>query len=225
MNCQNAKLPGTVTAQICRIQNPKSGEPLLRTSPSQNQTIWPKTFVLLEISSPHKQTKIPEPLTIGQTKQVKMQNSAVISRMNAGLSRCLSHHRKLCRGIAELDCLIYNDEFLKDPRTQWLLHQRRQRAEEKAKEEAKVSSLGRMGSEMGRLLGQSPVGKSNLTVNRAFCQLLQSTPSGLHPTKLRNLTGPLPARTPEPSPERRPSFKFSVSPPSPDRKSTSRSSF
>jgi len=68
----------------------------------------------------------------------------------------LSHHRRLCRGIAELDRLIYNDEFLKDPRTQWLLHQRRQKEEEKQEQqEAQGGSLGRMRSEMGRLLGQS----------------------------------------------------------------------
>ncbi|XP_020797949.1 uncharacterized protein LOC110176068 [Drosophila serrata] len=49
-----------------------------------------------------------------------MQNSRVIRRVNAGLSRCLSHHRRLCREIDELDRLLFNDEFLRDPRTLWL---------------------------------------------------------------------------------------------------------
>ncbi|KAH8367989.1 hypothetical protein KR084_005257, partial [Drosophila pseudotakahashii] len=133
-----------------------------------------------------------------------MQNSTVIGRVNAGLSRCLSHHRRLCRGISELDSLIYSDEFLKDPRTQWLLQQRRLKEEDK---------------EMGRLIGQSrltltpPSGKNNnLAVTRAFCQLLQTeTP------KSRSAKGPLPAPTPLPSPERRPSFRFSASLPRPER--------
>ncbi|XP_043660150.1 uncharacterized protein LOC122624577 isoform X2 [Drosophila teissieri] len=80
-----------------------------------------------------------------------MPNSSVISRVNAGLARCLSHHRRLCRGIAELERLIHNDEFLQDPRTQWLLHQRRQTEEDQA------SPLGRMGCEMDRLLGRSKI--------------------------------------------------------------------
>ncbi|XP_017034626.1 uncharacterized protein [Drosophila kikkawai] len=50
-----------------------------------------------------------------------MQNSRVIRRVNAGLSRCLSHHRRLCREIDKLDRLLFNDEFLQDPRTLWLL--------------------------------------------------------------------------------------------------------
>ncbi|XP_017002417.2 uncharacterized protein [Drosophila takahashii] len=125
-----------------------------------------------------------------------MQNSTVISRVNAGLSRCLSHHRRLCRGIAELDRLIYSDEFLKDPRTQWLLQQRRLREED---------------TEMGRLIGQSGI-KNNLSVSRAFCQLLQAeTPRSRAPK------GPLPAPTPQPSPERRPSLRF----PRPERKASS----
>ncbi|KAH8409027.1 hypothetical protein KR009_005436 [Drosophila setifemur] len=53
-----------------------------------------------------------------------MQNSRVIRRVNAGLRRCLSHHRRLCQDIAELDQLIYHDEFLKDPRRHWLRIQR-----------------------------------------------------------------------------------------------------
>lgn len=89
-----------------------------------------------------------------------MPNSSVISRVNAGLARCLSHHRRLCRGIAELERLIHNDEFLKDPRTQWLLHQRRQTEEEQANADARISPLGRMGCEMGRLLGRSKINLS-----------------------------------------------------------------
>ncbi|XP_017041914.1 uncharacterized protein LOC108088576 [Drosophila ficusphila] len=156
-----------------------------------------------------------------------MQNSTVISRVNAGLSRCLSHHRKLCRGIAELDCLIYNDEFLKDPRTQWLLHQRRQKEAELAKkeEEKKAAHLGQMRSEMRRLLGQSkialtsPTGKANLSVTRAFCQLLQGeSSSGSRTPKSRTFTGPLPAPTPLPSPERRQSLRVSTSIPRPEKK-------
>ncbi|KAH8250645.1 hypothetical protein KR038_007109 [Drosophila bunnanda] len=50
-----------------------------------------------------------------------MQNSRVIRRVSAGLSRCLSHHRRLCREIDELDRLLFNDEFLRDPRTLWRL--------------------------------------------------------------------------------------------------------
>ncbi|XP_016962659.1 uncharacterized protein LOC108033044 [Drosophila biarmipes] len=154
-----------------------------------------------------------------------MQNSTVIGRVNAGLSSCLSHHRRLCRGIAELDRLIYNDEFLKDPRTQWLLHQRRQKEEEREQQrEGTVGSLGRMRSEMGRLLGQSrttlspPPAKSNLGVTRAFCQLLQpETP------RPRAHSGPLPAPTPLPSPERRPSFRSSASLPRPERKASAKS--
>lgn len=53
-----------------------------------------------------------------------MQNSRVIRRVNASLARCLSHHRRLCRDIDELDRLLFNDEFLRDPRTQWLLQNR-----------------------------------------------------------------------------------------------------
>nr|XP_016930787.1 uncharacterized protein LOC108010438 [Drosophila suzukii] len=154
-----------------------------------------------------------------------MQNSTVIGRVNAGLSRCLSHHRRLCRGIAELDRLIYNDEFLKDPRTQWLLHQRRQKEEEKQEQqEAQGGSLGRMRSEMGRLLGQSrttlspPSGKVNLAVTRNFCQLLQPDKP-----KPRSPSGPLPAPTPLPSPERRSSLRFSASLPPPERKASSKS--
>ncbi|KAI8033254.1 uncharacterized protein LOC128265800 [Drosophila gunungcola] len=139
-----------------------------------------------------------------------MQNSTVISRVNAGLSRCLSHHRRLCRGIVELDRLIYNDEFLKDPRTQWLLHQRRQREEKLIKH--KVISLGHLLS-----------GKSNLAVTRAFCQLLLSeSPCGSHSPKARTQTGPLPAPTPLPSPERRPSFRISASLPRPERKASAK---
>eukprot|EP00099_Drosophila_melanogaster_P017323 NP_573278.1 uncharacterized protein Dmel_CG15059, isoform B [Drosophila melanogaster] len=141
-----------------------------------------------------------------------MPNSSVISRVNAGLARCLSHHRRLCRGIAELDRLIHNDEFLKDPRTQWLLHQRRQTEEEQANADARISPLGRMGCEMGRLLGRSKINlspqsrKNNLVVTRTFCQILQvenSTP--------RKQSGPMPAPTPLPSPERRQSLIFSAS--------------
>lgn len=163
----------------------------------------------------------------------RMPNSSVISRVNAGLARCLSHHRRLCRGIAELDRLIHNDEFLKDPRTQWLLHQRRQTEEEQANADARISPLGRMGCEMGRLLGRSKINLSpqsrkvssstaiqltgrplnelsppqnNLVVTRTFCQILQvenSTP--------RKQSGPMPAPTPLPSPERRQSLIFSAS--------------
>ncbi|XP_016979637.1 uncharacterized protein LOC108044972 [Drosophila rhopaloa] len=154
-----------------------------------------------------------------------MQNSTVISRVNAGLSRCLSHHRKLCRSIAELDCLIFNDEFLKDPRTQWLLHQRRQ----KEVKHKVSSSLGRVRSEVGRLLDQSNntlsphSAKSNLAVTRAFCQLLQAEPpSGVHTPRSRTHTGPLPAFTPLPSPERRPSLRVSASLPRTERKASSK---
>ncbi|KAH8288174.1 hypothetical protein KR054_006651 [Drosophila jambulina] len=50
-----------------------------------------------------------------------MQNSRVIRRANAGLGRCFSHHRRLCRQIHELDQLLIHDEFLRDPRALWLL--------------------------------------------------------------------------------------------------------
>ncbi|EDV46570.1 uncharacterized protein LOC6550277 [Drosophila erecta] len=141
-----------------------------------------------------------------------MPNSSVISRVNAGLARCLSHQRRLCRGIAELERLIHNDEFLRDPRTQWLLHQRRQTEEEQAGADARVSALGRMGCEMGRLLGSSKLcpklcpqaGENDLVVTRTFCQILQ-----VENTTRRKQTGPMPAPTPLPSPERRPSFVFS----------------
>ncbi|XP_017113002.1 uncharacterized protein LOC108136404 [Drosophila elegans] len=149
-----------------------------------------------------------------------MQNSTVISRVNAGLSRCLSHHRRLCRGIAELDRLIYDDEFLKDPRTQWLLHQRRQREEKLIKH--KVISLGHLLCQ-SKLALSPQSGKSNLAVARAFCQLLQAeSPCGSHSPKARTQTGPLPAPTPLPSPERRPSFRISASLPRPERKASSK---
>ncbi|XP_039498241.1 uncharacterized protein LOC120455837 [Drosophila santomea] len=148
-----------------------------------------------------------------------MPNSSVISRVNAGLARCLSHHRRLCRGIAELERLIHNDGFLKDPRTQWLLHQRRQTEEEQANADARVSPLGRMGCEVGRLLGASniklppPSGKNNLVVTRTFCQILQ-----VENTTPRKQPGPMPAPTPLPSPERRHSIMFSGRMPRPETK-------
>jgi len=148
MNCPSARhthSPNMQDPQFiphrCPI-DPPSGRPCCER-PSPNDLGIPRT-IQLEISSQH----IAQAVQKDTLDRIRMQNSTVIGRVNAGLSRCLSHHRRLCRGIAELDRLIYNDEFLKDPRTQWLLHQRRQKEEEKQEQQEAQGGYC-------RLLGQS----------------------------------------------------------------------
>lgn len=91
----------------------------------------------------------------------RMQNSQVISKVKAGLSRCLSHHRRLCDDIAELDKLFCQDEFLLNPRRLWQLIQQQQNRQDEVlepeKSEAKTDMDSRAGvlSSKERLLSQT----------------------------------------------------------------------
>ncbi|KAH8323784.1 hypothetical protein KR067_000263, partial [Drosophila pandora] len=144
-----------------------------------------------------------------------MQNSQVISKVNAGLRRCLSHHRRLCDNIAELDKLFCQDEFLMNPRRLWQLVQQQQNRQDEIlgsqeKSEARTDMDSRMGvlSSKECLLSQtqlpSKISKANKNsqINRPLRKLLQ--PENSTRTKPNDSSNPRPAPTPLPSPERLP---------------------
>lgn len=106
----------------------------------------------------------------------------MISKVNAGLRRCLSHHRRLCDNIAELDKLFCQDEFLMNPRRLWQLIQQQQNRQDEIlgsqeKSEARTDMDSRMGvlSSKECLLSQSQLpSKISKVIGRFFYKILLS---------------------------------------------------
>ncbi|KAH8338681.1 hypothetical protein KR074_009314, partial [Drosophila pseudoananassae] len=143
-----------------------------------------------------------------------MQNSQVIGKVNEGLRRCLSHHRRLCDDIAELDKLFGQDEFLLNPRRLWQLIQQQQHRQDDFLEPERMDVETRMGVLNSRkcLISQTlipiKVGKTykNSKINGPLRKLLQ--PENSSRTNPKDSSNPRPAPTPLPSPERRLRMSF-----------------
>ncbi|XP_070139272.1 uncharacterized protein [Drosophila bipectinata] len=143
-----------------------------------------------------------------------MQNSQVIGKVNEGLRRCWSHHRRLCDDIAELDRLFGQDEFLLNPRRLWQLIQQQQHRQDEFLEPEIMDVESRMGLLNSRkcLISQTlipiKIEKTFKTpkIIRPLRKLLQ--PENSSRTNSKDSTNPRPAPTPLPSPERRPRMNF-----------------
>ncbi|KAH8255091.1 hypothetical protein KR026_004412, partial [Drosophila bipectinata] len=144
-----------------------------------------------------------------------MQNSQVIGKVNEGLRRCWSHHRRLCDDIAELDRLFGQDEFLLNPRRLWQLIQQQQHRQDEFLGPEIMDVESRMGKclisqtlipiKIGKVYKNSPTFK-NPKIIRPLRKLLQ--PENSSRTNPKDSTQPRPAPTPLPSPERRPRMNF-----------------